>query len=122
MRVNYKLLMAMVVVVAISGCPDDDNAVDVCTYDGESYATGDSFPSTDGCNTCSCTEDGTVACTAMGCEAETTEYCEDACTLWVECWDYDTCMGECTADNDWDKSYLDCLETAEGCERLEACG
>jgi hypothetical protein len=48
--------------------------------------------------------------------------CSDACTLWAECWDYDTCMGECTADKNWDKSYLDCLENAEGCEGLEACG
>lgn len=39
----------------------------VCEYDGVNYAPGDSFPATDGCNTCTCMEDGTVACTEMAC-------------------------------------------------------
>jgi hypothetical protein len=37
-----------------------------CTYGGRQFAIGDSFPAGDGCNTCSCTEQG-VACTEMGC-------------------------------------------------------
>jgi len=38
-----------------------------CTYDGKSYARGDTFPATDGCNSCSCDEAGLVACTQRGC-------------------------------------------------------
>jgi hypothetical protein len=38
-----------------------------CTYGGKSYEPGQSFPDADGCNTCSCSADGTIACTAMGC-------------------------------------------------------
>jgi hypothetical protein len=65
-----------------------------------------------------------IACFFLsGCDEETTKYCEDTCTLWEECnWDYDTCMDECTADGDWDKSYLDCLEDAADCAGFDACG
>ncbi|MBI4951235.1 MAG: hypothetical protein HY908_04325 [Myxococcales bacterium] len=38
-----------------------------CHYGGTTYLPGESFPSTDGCNSCSCTSDGDVACTAMAC-------------------------------------------------------
>jgi hypothetical protein len=38
-----------------------------CTYDGIGYAAGDTFPSTDGCNTCGCDSSGYVVCTAMAC-------------------------------------------------------
>jgi hypothetical protein len=40
-----------------------------CTYGGATYNEGDSFPSTDGCNTCSCTTGGQVACTERACLA-----------------------------------------------------
>ena len=40
-----------------------------CLYDGVNYSAGDSFKSTDGCNTCSCTSNGQVACTLMACLA-----------------------------------------------------
>ncbi len=39
----------------------------VCVYNGLAYAPGMSFPSTDGCNTCSCTSYGAVGCTDMAC-------------------------------------------------------
>jgi hypothetical protein len=38
-----------------------------CEYGGVTYAVGDSFPAEDGCNTCTCTEDGVWACTMMAC-------------------------------------------------------
>jgi hypothetical protein len=38
-----------------------------CSYGGKTYAVGDSFPATDGCNTCSCGEGGSVACTKIAC-------------------------------------------------------
>lgn len=38
-----------------------------CLYAGISRKPGDQFPSIDGCNTCSCTKAGTIACTEMAC-------------------------------------------------------
>jgi hypothetical protein len=40
---------------------------DGCQYGGEQHDVGDSFPSDDGCNTCSCQEGGQVACTRRAC-------------------------------------------------------
>jgi hypothetical protein len=40
---------------------------DGCDYAGKHYDVGDGFPSDDGCNTCSCTEGGLVACTLRAC-------------------------------------------------------
>lgn len=39
----------------------------MCSYDGSTYAMGASFPSSDGCNSCSCGENGEVACTLRAC-------------------------------------------------------
>jgi hypothetical protein len=64
-----------------------------CTYDGQTYAAGSSFPATDGCNTCSCA-DGMVACTEMACAPDGTggssgcagQPCgAQACTIEVQC-------------------------------------
>jgi hypothetical protein len=41
-----------------------------CVIDGVSYRPGDSVPSPDDCNTCSCGEDGLLACTLIACTAE----------------------------------------------------
>ena len=38
-----------------------------CLYDGAMYDPGESFPSDDGCNTCTCMDGGGVACTEMAC-------------------------------------------------------
>jgi hypothetical protein len=38
-----------------------------CTYNGQPHAAGGSFPSVDGCNTCSCQKDGSVICTERAC-------------------------------------------------------
>lgn len=53
------------VVLAVAACGGDDSG-GTCTYDGHVYAIGDTFPSGDGCNSCSCTDQG-VACTARAC-------------------------------------------------------
>ena len=47
----------------LTGCPADDD----CTYAGKSHKVNQSFPSDDGCNTCSCTAGGQVACTEKAC-------------------------------------------------------
>jgi len=38
-----------------------------CQYGGYGYSAGDSFPALDGCNTCSCSASGEVACTQKAC-------------------------------------------------------
>lgn len=43
------------------------SAPGTCKYGGMTYEPGDSFKSTDGCNDCSCVENGLVACTLKLC-------------------------------------------------------
>lgn len=43
-----------------------------CAYEGQTYAVGESFPSSDGCNTCFCGENGQVGCTKRACLATCT--------------------------------------------------
>jgi hypothetical protein len=38
-----------------------------CSYDGKSYPAGSTFPSRDGCNTCSCDGSGSLFCTEIAC-------------------------------------------------------
>jgi len=38
-----------------------------CNYNGVYYYGGSSFPSIDGCNSCSCLSTGQVGCTMMAC-------------------------------------------------------
>ena len=50
-----------------SGICIDPNQGMVCSYNGTVYFPGDSFPHTDGCNTCACTNSGLIACTEIAC-------------------------------------------------------
>ncbi len=38
-----------------------------CTYEGKMYKVGETFPASDGCNTCSCEKGGVVGCTKIAC-------------------------------------------------------
>jgi hypothetical protein len=38
-----------------------------CSYDNSFYSVGESFPSLDGCNTCTCGTEGSVGCTKRAC-------------------------------------------------------
>ena len=49
------------------GRTDADAAAGACTYGGRTYGAGDTFPSSDGCNTCTCTTGAQVACTLRAC-------------------------------------------------------
>jgi hypothetical protein len=44
-----------------------DSAAIVCNYNGQTYKPGDSFKSSDECNTCTCSDSGNVGCTKMAC-------------------------------------------------------
>lgn len=50
-----------------------------CVYNGKTYRGGETFPSTDGCNTCSCAEVG-VVCTKRACIPEAGAGDGPACT------------------------------------------
>lgn len=41
-----------------------------CRYEGQTYQPGDTFPASDGCNTCGCSADGLVACTLRACACD----------------------------------------------------
>ncbi len=52
--------------------PGPDSAVadagtGTCTYGGNTYAVGETFPATDGCNSCQCVAHDSVACTKLLC-------------------------------------------------------
>lgn len=75
-QVTTRLSRTLVVLVAalggaalLSGCGGSStNSSQTCSYDGATHEAGERFPSTDGCNTCSCDEQGRVACTLLACE------------------------------------------------------
>jgi hypothetical protein len=64
LRVGVTLTAAFLVAC---GPSVSDDGVDTCQVGDQSYAEGDTFPAPDGCNTCSCQADGSMACTEMGC-------------------------------------------------------
>lgn len=59
------------VACTLIGCEPGDGGAsgggDVCQYGGKTYRAGDTFPSTDGCNSCSCGPGGSVGCTERAC-------------------------------------------------------
>jgi hypothetical protein len=60
------LAMALALAACLAGCQSSEAKI-ACWNDGKGYAEGESFPSSDGCNTCQCTSVGEVACTLMAC-------------------------------------------------------
>jgi hypothetical protein len=50
----------------VAGCGGDGGG-GRCTYEGRTYRPGDSFPASDGCNSCGCDSSGQVACTLLAC-------------------------------------------------------
>ena len=54
----------VVAVVFAFGCSSHDAAP--CAYNGHTYALGDEYPAGDGCNSCTCTADGS-SCTKRAC-------------------------------------------------------
>lgn len=54
---------ATLALLALTGC----DGINTCRYEGKVYPIGQTFPSGDGCNTCSCSSGGAVACTLRAC-------------------------------------------------------
>jgi hypothetical protein len=59
---------ALALPLTLWGCTSQIAGGDGCLVDGHTYAPGESFPASDGCNSCTCSSDGTAAsCTEMAC-------------------------------------------------------
>lgn len=50
------------------GCPGPSPGP--CSYNGHDYKVGETFPSEDGCNICSCQAGGSVTCTERACAVD----------------------------------------------------
>ena len=88
---------------------DPDPVEILCEYDGEMYAQGETFPSTDGCNTCTCMDNGLVACTLMACGCMV----DDSFHLVGESFPADDGCNTCTCVAPGEVA---CTEMACGCE------
>lgn len=66
-----------------------------CTYKGKVYNSGESVPSGDNCNTCSC-NNGQVACTLMACSPTTGYTCP--ANGWVDCMPGPDPKPQCSSD------------------------
>lgn len=64
-----KVAVAGAMALGLAACPSSDKPEPLpgCIVAQEFHKIGASFPSSDGCNTCSCIEDGNVACTLVDC-------------------------------------------------------
>ena len=66
-RPLWAAVLSMIALALLTMGADDCDRRTPCLYGGEVYRPGQSFPSTDGCNTCSCSPGGAVACTLRAC-------------------------------------------------------
>ena len=64
----------------------------VCEYNGQTYNPGDSFPSSDGCNSCFCSAGGQVGCTEIACVQKLVcptptgfGICVEDCAVGIDC-------------------------------------
>ena len=103
---HLSLVALFVLSPLVSACGTQDT----CDYGGATYAVGDSFDASDGCNSCSCSEDG-VACTDMDCAGcvDAGGISHDVGESWAS--DCNTCT--CLEDNSVDCTDLGCLDTGE---------
>jgi hypothetical protein len=58
---------------SIDAGPFDGGSASVCKWDGLVYKAGETFPSTGGCDSCTCQGDGTILC------AGNLQLCQYAC-------------------------------------------
>jgi hypothetical protein len=61
------LLIIFACALGLGGCDAGGGPGAACQYGGKSYRSGETFPSLDRCNTCSCLGNGQVACTEKAC-------------------------------------------------------
>ena len=115
------LLLAGLVLSGNTQCQPLPVEPDGCEYGGEYYEPGESFPSEDGCNTCSCGGGGAIACTlrACGCvyggqwyEYGDTFMADDGCNTCtcsdggVACTEMACLPDDCDPDAEWWRDYV----------------
>jgi len=69
-RKSFPRLMALAAAIALPAALGACVVVETgttCLVGDKTYAPGDTFPASDGCNSCTCQDDGTAACTLLGC-------------------------------------------------------
>jgi hypothetical protein len=67
-RRTAALVLTLATPLASAACIDAViGDIEVCKYDGKGYSINESFPATDGCNTCTCDKTGSVSCTEIAC-------------------------------------------------------
>jgi hypothetical protein len=61
--------VCFVVLLAVSGlaCTSEALEENACFHQGQVHPVGAEFPAGDGCNTCTCSDDLSVACTENAC-------------------------------------------------------
>ncbi|AGP35915.1 hypothetical protein BE04_14910 [Sorangium cellulosum] len=64
------LAFALALSCTLAGCRFIGMAT--CEHNGVDYSPGDKFPDGDGCNGCTCNDDGSVYCSAMSCDESCT--------------------------------------------------
>lgn len=64
-----KLLLCLALLPLLGASCNSPQQEIACAYNGERYEAGQSFPAEDGCNTCTCGEDGQIGCTEIACPA-----------------------------------------------------
>lgn len=107
-RIHRTTLAALAAILpfAFAACGGTIVGGVACTSDGEGYAVGQSFPTADGCNTCTCLATGDIACTQRDCAA--------GCT-WNEQW---YALGESFDAGDGCNSCT-CTEQGAACTLVE---
>jgi hypothetical protein len=64
---DRRVLRIVIAMIALGACGGGEGGGTVCSFAGETYLPGERFPAGDGCNSCECQPDGSVACTEIGC-------------------------------------------------------
>jgi hypothetical protein len=67
LRLRSAAVILVAAGAALAACRGVDPPILLCTYAGTQHPPGASFPASDGCNTCTCGDDATVACTEKAC-------------------------------------------------------
>jgi len=101
--------LALLACLALASCGGGDPS---CEYQGQTHARGDIFPAGDGCNTCSCTDQG-VECTLLACVPDAGV---GACAPAGACASGPVCGGGCCAAGE------ECVGGTCRCGNGAACG
>ena len=90
------LAVCVLVLAPLFGCDGggDDDHVETCSYMGQTYREGDSFPAGDNCNSCTCL-DSQVRCTALACSDGGVPDAAGACAPTQGCAEGPACGGLC---------------------------